>query len=143
MRAEIKVGEIQEIGNMPTGLRRIIPITGGVFEGERISGTIMPGGADWQIVRNDGVTDLEARYTLLTDDGALITVVNHGLRHGPPEVMKKLAEGEKAAPDEYYFRTVPVFETENEKYSWLNRHIFVCSGERLRDCVIIDFYLVK
>lgn len=142
MEAKVTVGEVQEVGMAPTGVRRIIPITGGSFKGEHLNGTVLPGGADWQIVRADGVVDLEARYTLQTDDGALITVINRGLRHGPPDVMKKLAEGQPVRNDQYYFRTVPVFEVENEKYSWLNKHIFVCTAERHPDCVILHFFQV-
>src|SRR5690349_22324737 len=83
LRAEITLAAPQELGDTPAGRRRIIPITGGRFEGERLRGRVLPGGADWQIVRPDGVADLDARYTLETSDGALIYVRNHGYRHGP------------------------------------------------------------
>ncbi len=99
----------QEVGDTPAGRRRFIPITGGTFEGPKLKGTILPGGADAQVIRNDGVTDLVARYTLKVDDGTLIYVVNRGLRHGPPEVMQRLMRGESVDPAAYYFRTTPVF----------------------------------
>ena len=80
----------QELGATPLGRRRVIPITGGRFSGERLSGRVLPGGADWQVIRADGVADLDARYTLETADGALIYVRNKGYRHGPDEVIKRL-----------------------------------------------------
>jgi hypothetical protein len=139
-KAEVLVDKIMDLGITQHGNRRIIPITGGSFEGPSIKGTIIPGGADWQIVRQDAVAELEARYTLRTDDGALIYVVNRGYRHGPPEVMQRLAKGEPVDPKEYYFRATPVFETSVSKYSWLTKHIFVATGERKPGAVIIDFY---
>ncbi len=93
LRAEITLAPAQELGDTPQGRRRIINITGGRFSGERLSGRVLPGGADWQVIRTDGVADLDARYTLETNDGALIYVRNHGLRHGPPEVLKQLMAG--------------------------------------------------
>jgi len=139
-KAEITLDKPMELGNTQHGNRRIIPITGGSFEGPEIKGTIVRGGADWQIVRADGVAELEAKYTLRTNDDALINVLNRGYRHGPPEVLKRLAKGEPVNPKEYYFRCTPVFETSAEKYNWLNRYIFVGTGERKADRVILDFY---
>ena len=100
---------MQDLGNTPHGHRRIIPITGGSFEGPAIKGTVEPGGADWQIIRADNVAELNAQYTLKTDDGALIYITNKGYRHGPPAVLQRLAKGEAVDPKEYYFRAVPFF----------------------------------
>ena len=141
-KAEVRVDKIMDLGNTQHGNRRIIPITGGSFDGPAIKGTVVPGGADWQIVRADGVAELEARYTLRTDDGTLIYVINRGYRHGPPEVMQRLAKGESVDPKEYYFRATPTFETSAAKYSWLTRYIFIATGERKPDSVIIDFYKI-
>ena len=142
-RATVKLATPQEIGATPLAERRIIPIIGGSFAGERLNGDILPGGADWQIVRPDGAALLDARYTLRTDDGALIFVSNRGLRHGPPEVLARLRRGEAVAPTEYSFRTVPTFETGAPAYAWLNDLIAVCSGVRTADTVILDFYAVR
>ena len=90
----VEVTPPQEMGVTAKGTRKIVPITGGSFEGPEIRGTIVPGGYDWQLIRGDGVAEIEARYVLKTDDGALITIVNTGLRHGPQDVMQKLAKGE-------------------------------------------------
>ncbi|MCW1970936.1 MAG: DUF3237 domain-containing protein [Anaerolineae bacterium] len=128
------------IGPTPQGLRRIIPIVGGDFVGERMRGNILNGGADWQIVRDDGVAILHARYTLQTDDGALIYIQNDGIRHASPDVVARLGRGEAVDPSEYYMRTTPKFETAHPHYGWLNRIIAVGSGIRRADAVVIDFF---
>ncbi len=142
-QAEIKIGEILEVGMTSLGQRRIIPILGGTFEGERLSGTVIAGGADWQIVTTDGVALLDARYILRTHDDALIYVSNIGLRYGPAEVLQKVARGEMVDPAQYYFRTTPRFETGAMHYAWLNHLIAVCSGMRTREAVLLEFYEVK
>ena len=91
--AHVTVDRPLDLGDVGKGGRRIVPITGGEFFGRRLRGKVIPGGADWQIIRSDGVAELEARYTLETDDGALIYVRNHALRHGPAEVLAALAAG--------------------------------------------------
>ena len=141
-KAEVLVDKIMDLGVTQHGNRRIIPITGGTFEGPLIKGIIVPGGADWQIIRDDGVAELEARYTLRSDDGALIYVINKGYRHGPPEVMQRLAKGEQVDPKEYYFRATPTFETSAVKYNWLTKNVFVATGERKPTSVILDFYKI-
>ena len=92
-RAEVTLAPTQELGDGPLGRRRITPITGGEVSGARLSGRVLPGGADWQIVRPDGVAFIDARYTIETHDGALVYVRNRGYRHGPPEVIARLAAG--------------------------------------------------
>ena len=139
----VKVAAPQLIGAVLTGERRIIPITGGRFEGLKMRGEILSGGADWQIVAADGTALLEARYTLRTDDGALIYVRNTGLRHGPPEALAAIARGEQVDPSRYYFRAQPTFETGAPKYAWLNRLLAVCSGVRMKEEVLLDFYEVR
>lgn len=142
-RAEITLAAPQELGETPQGRRRIIGITGGRFMGERLSGRVLPGGADWQVIRADGVADLDARYTLETGDGALIYVRNHGLRHGPAEVLRRLAAGEAVDPAHYYMRTTPLFETGDARYAWLNRVVCVATGARHASAVELDVFEVK
>ncbi|MBM3537782.1 MAG: DUF3237 domain-containing protein [Alphaproteobacteria bacterium] len=132
----------QEVGDTPAGRRRFIPIAGGTFAGPRLKGIVMPGGADAQVIRPDGVTDLVARYTLKTDDDTLIYVVNRGLRHGPVEVMQRLMRGEPVDPALYYFRTTPVFEVAAGPHDWLNRSIFVGIGARHAAEVHVRYYRV-
>jgi hypothetical protein len=119
----------------------MVPILSGNFEG-RLEGRILAGGADWQIATENGVTYLEARYSIETPDGAMILVNNKGIRHGSPEVLARLFGGEIVDPTEYYFRSTPTFETSDERYDWLNRIVAVCSGARTRDAVLLDFYEV-
>jgi hypothetical protein len=119
------------IGETFDGTRRIIPIVGGRrVEGPLISGKLIGNAADWQVTRLDGVTVADAIYALETDDGVVIQIRNRGLRHGPPDVMQRLATGQEVDPAEYYFRTVPEFIAPVGKYDWMNRSIFVCSGAR-------------
>jgi hypothetical protein len=141
-RCAITLGAPQELGETPQGRRRIIPITGGSFQGERLSGRVLPGGADWQIVRTDGVAQLETRYTLETGDGALIYVRNDGYRHGPADVLKRIAAGEAVDPKLYYMRATPRFETGDRRYDWLNRMVCVATGARLAAAVELQVFEV-
>jgi hypothetical protein len=141
--AEITLAAPQELGDTPLGRRRIIGITGGRFSGERLSGRVLAGGADWQVIRADGVADLDARYTLETSDGALIYVRNRGYRHGPPEVLQKLSSGESVDPSLYYMRTTPRFETGDARYAWLNRIVCIATGARRATSVALEVFEVK
>lgn len=129
------------VGESAWGLRRVVPITGGTVKGPRLKGRVLPGGADWQVVRPDGVLDVDAKYTLLTDDGVTIMVTNRGMRHGPQEVIDKLTRGEDVDPSQYYFRTSAQFEVaSNSAYAWLTRAVFVGVAERKARAAIIRFY---
>ncbi|MXP26206.1 DUF3237 family protein [Altererythrobacter indicus] len=125
------LGAPKPIGKTMDGTRRIIPINeGGYVKGPKISGKLMGSSADWQLTRHDGVTVADALYAIETDDGAIIQIRNRGLRHGPPDVMARLAAGEEVDPAEYYFRTVPEFIAPEGPYDWMNKSIFICSGAR-------------
>lgn len=121
----------QSLGNTPSGNRKIVGVRGGTFIGSRISGMILPGGGDWALTRGDGVLTLDVRLTIQTDDGALVFCRYSGMRHGPPEVMERLAKGESVDPSDMYFRIAPRFETADTRYAWLNRLLAVGIGERL------------
>ena len=123
----------QKVGTVPHGIRSIVPVTGGGFEGQRLRGNVLPGGADWLLLRGDGVLELDLRITLETDDHALIYMRFQGIRQGPPEVIAALGRGEVVDPAKYYFRTLPSFETSSEKYAFLNRIISVGVGEARPD----------
>ena len=142
-RASIAVAAPRVLGPTPQGERRIVDITGGEVSGPRLTGRVLPGGADWQIVRADGVTAIEARYTIETESGALVYVQNSGYRHGPAEVLAQLYRGEDVDPARYYFRAAPRVEASAAELDWLNRTIFVCSGVRTRERVILDFFAVS
>jgi Protein of unknown function (DUF3237) len=142
IHVQVTAGKIQELGETGKGIRRIVPITGGTFEGPAIRGQIVPGGYDWQLLRIDGVSEIDARYLLQADDGTLITIENKGLRHGPAEIMERIARGEDVQEGDYYFRSVPVFETGNKKYEWLTKNIFIATGIRKPDKVLISVWKV-
>lgn len=118
MELIVEIGPVLEVGSTPHGLRRVIPITGGTFEGPDIRGIVLPGGADWNLRRSDGTAEVWARYTLQTDDGVLISITNAGL-----------SRGEHGTP-ERYARTVPSFEVADSRYAWLERSVFVGTLER-------------
>jgi len=131
MTLRVNVSPPQNIGAVPHDTRRTVPLNGGDFDGPRLRGTVLPqGSADWLLLRPDGVLELDLRVTLLTDDGALISMKSFGLRHGPPEVMEALARGEAVDPAAYYFRTTPRFETAHPAYAFLNHVVAVASGDR-------------
>ena len=119
IRAEL--ADIRHFGQTPYGERRVVDILGGRVEGQRLQGRILPG-ADWQIVRGDGVTDLKARYGIETDAGARILVRSNGLRHGPPEVIAALARGEPIDPARYYFRAAMRFENRGAELGLAQPH---------------------
>jgi hypothetical protein len=137
------VGAPLEVGQVARGRRRIVTITGGTFEGPGIKGKVVPGGADWQIIRADGFSELDTRYTLETDKGQIIYVQNAGMRHAAPAVMEKLLKGEAVDPKLVYFRTIPTFETAAPDLQWLTRAIFIGTGERYPTEVVIRFWRVE
>ena len=138
--AHIKVDTPIEIGDIGKGVRRIIPIVGGSFDGPLLRGSILTGGADYQVIRYDGTTEALAHYTIVTEDDVPIYVVNKGYRHGPKEIIDKIIKGEEVPDRSYYFKTTPVFETGSKKYDFLNKMIFVGKGIRRPSEVEIRFY---
>jgi hypothetical protein len=141
--AQVEVSAPLVIGESARGLRRVVPIEGGRVAGPLLNGRVVPGGADWQYVRPDGVLDVEAKYTIEAADGTLIMVTNKGVRHGPKEIIDKLTSGVDVDPALYYFRTSAQFEAPNDsKYAWLNRSVFIGVAERKARMAIIRFHEV-
>ena len=138
----LEVAGMQPVGATPAGDRRVGLVAGGRFQGARLSGTVLPGGADWIMLRPDGATTLDVRLVLQTDDGAAIGLTYRGMRHGPPEIMDRVARGEPVPPGSYYFRTSVAFETAAERYAWLNRIIAVGTGERPPSGPVYDVFEV-
>jgi hypothetical protein len=138
----ITVGAPIVAGDLGYGVRRIIPILGGAVRGEAIRGTILPSGADFQVIRPDGFTELEARYGFETDDGATVYIENVGIRFGPKDLLDRIAKGEVVDPSLIYFRSVPRFETGAAKYRWLMENLFIGVGARHPDRVEIDVHQV-
>jgi hypothetical protein len=143
-RLEAVLGEPLDLGEVSQGHRRIVPLIGGAFEGpEDLKGRLVPGvSADWQIVLPDGAALADIRYTLLTDDGALVYVQSRGVRHGSPEVLARLRAGEAVDPSEYTFRTSTQIETASPELAWLNKGVFISVGGRQPGGVIYETYLV-
>ena len=140
MNLAVDVGEVVSMGAAPLGERRVIGILGGTFEGPEMRGEVLPGGADWQIARKDGVLDLDARYALKEQAGGLIRVVSQGYRHGSSDVLAALARGEDVDPAKYFFRTIMRFETGAPYLEWLNKTIAVATAERKARQVLLSAY---
>src|SRR5216683_1366634 len=136
----ITIGAPIVAGDTGTGVRRIIPILGGEVRGEGINGTIFPMGADFQTIRPNGFTELEARYAFELDDGAIVYIENIGIRFGPKQLLDRIAKGESVDPALIYFRSVPKFETGHESYRWLMENLFIGVGARHPDRVVIDVH---
>ena len=127
----LDVPHVLDLGDTPLGRRRIATVTGGEFHGDRLQGTVVAAPAgDWLLQRHDGVTVLDVRLLLRTADGEHVYMSYRGVRHGPADVMARLAAGESVDPALYYFRIAPVFETASRKYEWLNRIVAVGTGRR-------------
>ncbi len=139
----MEMAPVCELGRGRAGQRRIAPIVGGTVRGPLLSGRILHLGADWQTIFADGLADIDARYALETDDGAIIEIRNYGFRHGPPEVIDAIARGEQVAPDAYYMRTQARLETGDARYAWVNRTVFVGTGARHRDSVVVCLFAVE
>ena len=138
----IKVGTPIVAGDLGHGVRRVIAVLGGEVRGPGMKGTIFPVGADFQTIRPNGFTELEAKYAFEMDDGAVIYIENIGMRFGPKELLDRIAKGETVDPAQIYFRSVPRFETGAEKYRWLMENLFVGVGARYPDRVELDVHQV-
>jgi hypothetical protein len=121
LQLKVTLGGTYAIPNTQHGRRTVIPITGGTFEGPLLKGTIVNGGADYQLANADGRTELEAIYSIKTDDGVYIHVRNRGII-----ANEKDANGRPS----FYFRAAPQFEAPaDSKYGWLNNALFICAPE--------------
>lgn len=141
-RITARVAPVVSLGDIPSGERRYVPIVGGSVEGPALSGEVLAGGVDWQLLRSDGTLEIEAHYVLRAADGALIEVRSNGYRHGPAAVMERMARGEPVAPHEYYFRTAITFQTGSPAWSHLNSVLAIGRGMRESGAAVIDVYLV-
>ncbi|WP_326542085.1 DUF3237 domain-containing protein [Pseudorhodoferax sp.] len=136
----VEVAEPQVVGTVPHGVRRVIPILGGTVQGEGWHGRVLPGGADFQLIVHEGYAELDARYVVELDAGDLVFVQNQAVRSGPPELMRRIARGESVDPGQIYFRCQPRFETASKALGWINERLFVGSGVRRPDSVVMRFF---
>lgn len=141
--AVVELGEPQELGAVLTGRRRIIPILGGRFNGPLLSATILPGGADWQLVAADGTAIIDTRYSARTDDGYNVYISTSGFRSGPPEVLARLAAGENVDPSLYSFRITARIETGAPDLAWMNHTVFVAAAARHASAVTYELFAVS
>ena len=141
-RIACEVDALVTLGRGHHGERRYVPLGGGTVQGPELNGSLVEGGIDWQVLRDDGVLEIAAHYVIRSDDGALIEVRSDGLRHGPAEVMAQLARGEPVARDAYFFRTLMRFETGAARWLHLNRVMALACGAREARCVTLDVYRI-
>ena len=141
-RLEAQVDEPRIAPGAPLGDPRFIHVSGGTFAGERLKGVLLDGSSDWQLVRADGVAELDVRVSLQCDAGPIVFMKGWGMRHGPAEVLQRLAQGEDVDPALYYFREAIMFEAPAGKYEWLNRVLALGSGRRDPDLVTIEAFEV-
>ena len=140
---EVELASPMEFGEVLTGTRRVIPIIGGSIAGPLLNAQILDGGADWQIVAGDGTAIIDTRYTARTDDGSLIYLATSGYRHGPAEVLVRVADGAAVGRDEYYFRLIVQLESGGAGLEWLNKTVFVASAGRNAMSVVYDLFAVR
>jgi hypothetical protein len=140
MRLDVR--PLQIIGAASGAYRRVGVVPGGTFEGERLSGKVLDGGADWQNVRSDGSVTLDVRLVLKTADDALIGMTYRGLRQGSPDVIGRVEKGEAVDPADYYFRIAPFFETAAAPYAWLNNVVAIGIGHRGVDGPVYSIFEV-
>lgn len=138
----VYVSPPQEVGQTLHGLRRLIPILGGEVKGQGWTARVLAGGADFQLIVNERMAELDARYVMETDGGDLIYVQNRAVRTAAPEVMAKLMRGEPVAPESVYFRCSPSFETASASLGWISERLFVGTGARHPDRVVMRFFEV-
>lgn len=138
----VELSPPHEMGAALAGTRRIIPIVGGTARGPRINGRILDVGADWQTVQAGGVAQLDARYAIETDDGAVIEVVSQGIRHASAQVAARIAAGEAVPPSEYYMRTAIRLDSGHPDYAWIARSIYVADGGKVGNTVRLAVYRV-
>jgi hypothetical protein len=144
LRLAVDVGDVVSLGVTPAGERRVVPITGGRFEGaDGWQGEVLPGGADWQWLRSDGVLEVDARYVLQDTQGARVQVVSQGLRHGPREAIEALTRGQPVDPASYYFRTAMRFETAAPARAHLNRVVAFAVGAREARRVLLAVFALR
>ncbi len=127
---KVDLAAIFAIGDTPAGRRLVAPVAGGRFEGERLSGSVLPGGSDWVTQRADGGTTIDVRLCLETVDGARIGLTYQGRFLGPPGSMQRFLAGEAIDPSEYSLQTVARFESGDPRYTWLNNVIVIGIGEQ-------------
>ena len=141
-RAEVVVGDVEDHGVTRAGHRRVIPILGGRLS-RGVDAEVLLGGADWQVVHDDGVLEIDTRYSARTADGGLLHLRTRGVRSGPPEVLEALLRGAPVAASDYYFRILVTVETSIPGLRHLQDSLLVAAAARSADRVVYDAYRVR
>jgi Protein of unknown function (DUF3237) len=144
---DARLGPLEDHGVTRAGHRRVVPIAGGRVGGlpggqTRLDAEILPGGADWQVVRPDGTIEIDTRYSARTPAGEHLHFRTAGVRSGPPDVLAALLRGEDVDPASYYFRVAVYLETSAPRLAFLERSIFIASAVRGADSVSYTAYRV-
>jgi hypothetical protein len=140
--AHVDWRHVIDVGVTPHGIRQIVYIKGGTFEGPKIKGAVLPGGGDWFVRRADQVVELDVRCVLRTDDNHLIYCCLRGINEMTAEVAIKAITGQSVDSLKYYFRVTTVIETGSKKYAWLNRIVAVGVGNLIPAGVEYKIYMV-
>ncbi|WP_391557143.1 DUF3237 domain-containing protein [Robertmurraya sp.] len=140
MELVVHCGPDLEIGETHGGIRRVVPITGGTFEGPKVKGVVLPGGADWNLTRPDGTGSVWARYTIQADDGTLISIINQGKSYIRSAEELNEQKSEFDFERDVYMYTTPSFEVAGEKYQWLSKNMFIGTLRPHPEGVQLRFY---
>lgn len=142
--ARVDVDPMVHVGGSGADALLFFPITGGTVSGPRLRGEVLAGGGDWATDRGDLVTELEARYLIRADDGAVIDIVNRGFhRAASQEQLDRMDAGEDVPEDEYYYRTSPMFRTDAPQHRWLTHTVFVGMARTEGTQVCIRFFELR
>jgi hypothetical protein len=139
---KVEIDAPLEVGVSIHGERRVIPITGGSVQGDGWKGSVLKGGADYQLIVTPRMTHLDAQYVIELDNGELIFIQNKAIRVASAEVTQKIKEGIAVAPECIYFRCNPVFETSSPSMQWITERVFVGTGVRRPDLVELQIFEV-
>lgn len=142
-RIDVQVGAPVEIGETVDGVRRIIPIIGGTVEGPGIRGIVLNAGADFQLIRSESLTELEAKYAVETEEGDRIYISNFGIRSGDPADIARLIRGEEVDPSRIYFMSTPQLRSSSPRWRFLDERLFIARGRRFPDLVSLDVFAVS
>ncbi|GGN69386.1 UPF0311 protein [Actinoplanes lobatus] len=138
---EARLGPLEDHGATRAGHRRVVPIIGGRVSG-LFTAEVLPGGADWQVVRPDGAIEIDTRYSARTANGSHVYIRTFGVRSGRPEILESLLRGDPVSPSDYYFRLAVQLETADPALTVLEQSIFVASAVREANLVRYTAYLV-
>lgn len=142
-RIDVEVAVPIDLGVVAGEHRRIVPILGGTVTGPDVSGIVLPGGADYQVLHESGRQELEAKYAIELEDGTRLSVNNLGIRSGSAEDLAAIARGERVDPARIYFRSQPRIFAGAGSWEWVNDRLFVASGQRMPESVRLDVFTVE